>query len=318
MGTKMKKSTILFCILLTAISVAISADDNSGFVPENSVVFVTVSRMRDDDGMKWLRQSWHDSPRESTLRDFFNKITYHAVSVAVLPSVPGGKPKVLLIAVVDNGADLNLNYMDNVISSETTSSVKSSKESGTELRYVDNPDPENDYGAYAVVGNSILFGADKAVVEEALSGSPVAETPNFIQMTELLDVENDGLLFADNRDTRFADFLNPLESKWGLSLLLSSQDLAWMGSSFDVVDLNTVKGKIIFHTEDDSAIFDVQDDAEFLGEAFRRKFIAENIEYSSEVQVEGTTVTLEFEIEGLKSLWLRLFEGGVLSIIQPN
>ena len=56
----------------------------------------------------------------------------------------------------------------------------------------------------------------------------------------------------------------------------------------------------------------------FLGEAIKRKFIAEKINYSSEVRVKNRTVILTFTIEGIEPLWKRLFAKGVLSLIQPE
>jgi hypothetical protein len=101
-----------------------------------------------------------------------------------------------------------------------------------------------------------------------------------------------------------------------MSLLLSAGDLEWMASGFDVLDSNRVAGTIVFQGRAESAVPDIADDAEFLGETFRRKFTAEKIDYTSSVSIDGTLVTLDFEVEGLEPLWLRLFEDGVLSLIR--
>ena len=87
---------------------------------------------------------------------------------------------------------------------------------------------------------------------------------------------------------------------------------------FDVVDSTRVNGQILFKGVDDKHMNDIVDDAEFLGEAFKRKFIAEKINYSSEVKVKDRTVILTFTIEGIEPLWKRLFAKGVLSLIQPE
>lgn len=69
---------------------------------------------------------------------------------------------------------------------------------------------------------------------------------------------------------------------------------------------------------DASRIEEIRDDAEFLGEAFRRKFIAEKIGYTSKVEVKDKTVVLTFDIQGLEPLWKRLFEQGVLELFRPE
>jgi hypothetical protein len=46
--------------------------------------------------------------------------------------------------------------------------------------------------------------------------------------------------------------------------------------------------------------------------------MAEKINYTKNIDVTGTTVVLNMTIEGIEPLWLKLFEGGVLSLIKPE
>ena len=133
-------------------------------------------------------------------------------------------------------------------------------------------------------------------------------------MQSVLSTNQDGLLFTDNEATQFVRFLRPLEDKWGMSLLLSADYLQWMGASFDFIDSQRVSGKFVFQGKDTSHIEDIQDDADFLGETFKRKFMAEKIEYEGDVIVIDNTVTLDFQITGLEPLWTKLFKKGVLSL----
>ena len=90
-----------------------------------------------------------------------------------------------------------------------------------------------------------------------------------------------------------------------------------MGFSFDIVDSNRISGEFTFQGGPGASIEDIQDDAEFLGEAFKRKFIAERIDYSGTVEVKDMTVRLEFNIEGVEPLWKELYKKGPLSVIRP-
>ena len=103
-----------------------------------------------------------------------------------------------------------------------------------------------------------------------------------------------------------------------MSLLLSADYLQWMGASFDFIDSQRVSGRFVFQGKDTSHIEDIRDDAKFLGETFKRKFIADKIDYESNVEVNGTTVVLNIQIQGLEPLWTKLFEQGVLSLFQTG
>jgi hypothetical protein len=103
-----------------------------------------------------------------------------------------------------------------------------------------------------------------------------------------------------------------------MTLLLSSEYLEYMASSFDVVNASKVSGTFVFQGADRGRIDEIKDDAEFMGEAFKRKFMAEKIQYSSKVEVKDSTVTLTFQIEGLEPLWKKLFEQGVLNLFRPE
>lgn len=310
------KRLLVALVVLCALAAAAPAQQTWEHVPDGSVVFVTVSNLASDAGMSWLQSSWQNSPRESGLRTVFGSLSYDEVTVAVLPGSSGDRPRILMIAGLQ-GAAPPASAVDPILESEPDA-VREASAGGTTIRYVDAPSAGQDFTAHAVVGSAILLGADRTVVEDAIAGSPITANAGLTAMESRVEFANDGVLFADNDDTLFARFLAPLERKWGMSLLLSAQDLEWMGSSFDAIDSNTVEGTIVMKGNSTSAVPDITDDAEFLGEAFRRKFMAEQIAYESDVSVDGTTVTLSFQVTGLEPLWLRLFEQGVLSIIQPE
>lgn len=310
-----RRFTSLIAVTLVLVATTLGAQTTRNHVPNGSVVFVTVSDLDSDPGMSWLLSSWQASDRESGLRTVFGTVSYDEVSVAVLGTDSGGSPRMLMVASLLGSFPTSA--FDAVIQVDGAQ-IKEAAASGTTIRYIDSRPSDLDFGAYALQGNVVMLGADRSVIEEALSAGPISANQGLKSMGSLLELSSNGILFADNDDTLFADFLAPLEQKWGMSLLLSADQLEWMGSAFDVVDSNTIDGTIVFKGGAGSTVADIRDDAEFLGEAFRRKFMAEQIAYESDVTVDGNTVTLAFEMTGLEPLWLRLFEQGVLSIIQPQ
>lgn len=302
----------LTTVLLLCFASGLVSADTTGVVPDSSVVFVRVTRMQDDPGVAWLGSTWLDTDRESPLRDVLRDTRYQEAAVVVLPSDSDQR----IAMIIDLGGTPDTGVLDRAIAAD--GQTQNQSVSGVEVRVATNPIPGEDFTAYAIDGSTVVLASDPGAVAEVLGGSAMSGAAGFRQMAGEVDTSADGLLFADNENLRFADFLAPLERKWQMSLLLSAMDLEWMASGFDVVDANRVTGTIVFKGLGTAAVPDIADDADFLGETFRRKFIAEDIEYSSNVSIDGTVVTLDFTVSGLQPLWLRLFEQGVLSVIRPE
>jgi hypothetical protein len=204
---------------------------------------------------------------------------------------------------------------EKLIETKSGNSIQTASHKNTMIAYTTAEDV-GDYGAYAVVQNNILAAATLDILKMSLDGPAIGQTAGYRSMQSVLPVSQDGLLFTDNSGSQFVQFLRPLEDKWGMSILLSADYLQWMGASFDIIDTQRVSGQFVLQGKDTSHIEDIQDDADFLGETFKRKFIAEKINYESNVQVDGKTVVLNFQIEGLEPLWTTLFEQGVLSLFR--
>jgi hypothetical protein len=235
------------------------------------------------------------------------------MGVSILPSQPGGDRELLL--AINVGSSFNLNSLKKVIQTETSSEVLQQQYQSHTIYYNDDP---AEYNAAAAVGSYVLIGTSVTAIEKAIGENDFTQDGQYKDAAGKLSAEEDVILFGSNSSGQFAEFLDPLQDKWRLTLLLSADSLEWIGSSFDVADSNTIKGKIIFKSKDSGGVDDVADDASFIGEAFKRKFMAENIEYSSKVTVEGTYVTLTFDVTGLEPLWLKLFEDGAMSVISPE
>ncbi len=306
-----KRAVLLFAIAATAVGASAQTIDA---VADTSVVVVRISRMASDSGVSWLSESWLTTDRETPLRDLMCQVDYREAAVTVLPSGPGDPQRIVMIIETAGAPDASL--LDQTVLAGMPTSTTSA--GGSTVTFAPSPPQGEDFAAYAIVGNTLILGSDADAVSEVLAGSPVSGSAGYQQMATFVDTDSDGLLFADNEGQSFADFLAPLERKWQMSLLLSAADLEWMASGFDVINSNRVAGTIVFKGQNAAAVPDIADDAEFLGETFRRKFVAEQIDYTSSVSVDGTVVTLQFTVEGLEPLWLRLFEQGVLSVIRPD
>ncbi len=172
-------------------------------------------------------------------------------------------------------------------------------------------DPE-DISAYTCINGNVILGSGIDVLKRVImvvegKDRPVLQTKKFINMKTRLAKGLDGFIYLNNRDRKFTKILRQWEKEWHMTLLLSAESIESMGLSFDIVDPDTARGKMVFESGNEQALPDIRDDAEFVGEAIMRKFIAEKIEYTRRVAIDEEYVTLNFEVMGLKPLWARAF-----------
>ncbi|RKY67147.1 MAG: hypothetical protein DRQ08_00835 [Candidatus Latescibacterota bacterium] len=294
-------------IILFALMLSVGNAGTLDFVSDRCMAVVTARGAARDVGLSWLVDSWAHTPPEVPIRKLVADIEPDEVSLAIFPSgkmlvVLGawkGKPKTRDLEALIPGALGVVRYKEMEITFSTG---------------------EGAFSAYSLCRGNLLIGTDRKLIEEAADareGRSVEHLRSYSEMEGNLVQEGDIIFFADNRNQKFAEFLRALEDKWKMSLLLSADRLEWVGACVDVVDQDRVKGRVVFKSSDGRYIEDVRDDADFLGETFKRKFIAEGVVYSGHVDVKGEVVVLRFEAERLEPLWRKLFERGVLSLIRP-
>jgi hypothetical protein len=300
------------------VGLTVLATDTIEFVPDSCIAVVTISNLQSDQGLSWILDNWINSPRESPLRDFFRSTVPQEISVAVFPPKRESQLSLTLLMNFSKKTNIDLEKLNKVIASDNTATIRNISYKGSIIHYVEEKDPKNEYAAYCIFKDMIFISTDVSLLKEAIGGSSIKNSIGYKKLKAQFPQKGDGLLLADNKNHKFVKFLRPLEEKWKMTLFLAAEHLEWMGSMFDMVDSTRVNGQILFKGTDDPHMDDIVDDAEFLGEAIKRKFIAEKISYSSEVKVKNRTVILTFTIEGIEPLWQRLFANGVLSLIRPE
>ena len=310
------KFTFAMCLLLLILFIPIflEGSETLRFVPYSCFSVVTISNVQNDKGVSWLINSWITSPRESPLRDLLSSVSAQEISVALFPTQSTGSLSMLVVVNISKGQKVDKALLDNLIKTENGSAIQTTTHENTKIAYISAEDVI-DYAAYAVVGNNIIAAATIDILKASIDGPAVGQAVEYKNMQSVAAATRDGLLFSDNSKSQFVQFLRPLEDKWGMSLLLSADYLQWMGASFNFIDSQQVSGKFVFQGRDASHIADIQDDADFMGETFKRKFIAERIDYESKVTVDSETVILDFKIAGLENLWKKLFEQGVQAFL---
>ena len=310
----LKKITLISVVMLCLSGIS-SLFANPAYIPQSGIVSVKLHHINSDPGVSWLLTSWKNSDRESNLRDFVKTINFDTMGVSVLPSNNSSVREMLLVIEV-GGSDYDFNTLRRIIQENPDTPVLEQQFQGNTIYYANNE--LNDYDAFSVVDGTILIGTSLKAVEQGLGKASYTETKQYEDASKQISDDKDIIIFADNKNLQFAKFLEPLQDKWRLTLLLSADSLEWIGYSFDVLNSDSISGQIVFKGSNANNLDDVIDDANFIGEAFKRKFMAEKISYTSDVTVNNTYVTLTFESKGLEPLWIRLFEKGVMSVIKPQ
>jgi hypothetical protein len=311
------KYTFVVCLLSLLMLLAVDAEGVEAlkYIPDSCFSVVTVSNVQNDRGVRWLMDAWINSPRESPLRDLLSTVQAQEISVALFPTEGGEELHMLLVMRLPKGKEVPTELLDNLLETKSGGSLISSSYNGIQITST-TEQGFRDYAAHAAVQDIVLAAATPDILKSSLDGPSIERNAVYKNMRSEISSGQDGLLFINNDGGQFVQFFRPLEDKWGMSLLLSADHIQWMGVSLDFVDSQRVTGKFVFQGKDASHVVDIQDDAEFLGETFKRKFMAEKIEYGSDVQVDGRTVLLNLEISGLEPLWTKLFEQGVLSLFR--
>jgi hypothetical protein len=309
-----KKSFIVVSLFL-AVIFALPAAEVTDYLPESCISVLTIANLKGDPGLSWLLDTWIKSPRQSSLREIAKAPGIKDLAVAVFP-VKADFPSYILVAMKTvKGGKIDQDKLDKTLSPDKAAVVKTETYKGKTIGYYEGASTE-DFSAYCIIDDIVLFGSDSNLVKKALDENPVTKNATYKSVQGNFPKAQDGFLVAENKDGRFAGFLKPLEKKWSLSLLLSVNSLSWIGTSFDIVDSNKASGVIVFQGKPDlKDAKDIKDDAEFIGEAIKRKFAAEKIDYTSSVQVRDKTVTLTIKLEGLEPLWKKLLSDRVFSVI---
>ena len=315
------KIAYILCLLLIAtfIPFFLEGSETLQFVPDSCFSVVTISNVQGDKGVNWLINAWINSPRESPLRDLLSAVPAQEISVALFTTGKSGKFDMLVIVNMPKGEKVDKILLDNLIETASGTKMLTTLHKKSTITYTMDEEA-GDFAAYSVVKNNIIVSATLNILKTALDGSSIEKSDTYNEIQSVLAGNQDGQLITDNSNSQFVQFLRPMEENWGMSLLLSADYLQWMGATFDFIDSQRVSGNFVFHGIDNLHIEDIYDDAEFVGETFKRKFIADKIDYQSDVTVSSQTVILEFEMGGLESLWNKLFEKGVHSLfsIEPE
>jgi hypothetical protein len=318
----MKKSFIVLSLaLMLAASSFAAGYDTQKLIPAQAVAVVTVVNVQSDAGVSWMLGAWSKSKRQTPLKDLVKGISPQELSVAFLPESKDSPSRAIAVIALAKGASPDKALLEKAVGGSAGAKLEAASYKGATVYSAPGPAGSpasgSDFRAYAIAQDKLVLGSDAEAVKRALDGPAVDSSADYGKALAQAPKGMDATLFAENAQSQLAAFLAPRQKKWNMELLLSADALAYVGASFDFASSSKLTGTIVFQAAKADRIADVKDDASFIGEAFKRKFLADKIQYSGKVDSKDNTVTLTFQMDGLEPLWTKLFDGGVLELFSP-
>jgi hypothetical protein len=314
----MKKPLIALALAVLAAGSSFAAGyDTQKLIPAQAVAVVTVVNVQSDAGLSWMLGAWSKSKNQTPLKDLVKSLSPQELSVAFLPESKDSPMRALAVIALPKGASPDKALLEKAVGGAAGSKLESISYKGASIFSAPGGVALSDFGAYAMAQDKLVLGSDADAIKKALDGPAVDSSTDYAKALAQAPKGMDATLFAENAQSQFALFLGPRQKKWNMELLLSADALAYVGASFDFAGSSKLTGTIVFQAAKADRIADLKDDASFIGEAFKRKFLADKIQYSGKVDAKDNTVTLTFQMDGLEPLWTKLFDGGILELFSP-
>lgn len=294
-------------------------------VSPSAILFLKIENNPADPGISWLYNGWVKTPRKSDIREIAIQYSPSKGIVALYPTHSADQLSYAIILSYPRDIESDnsfTGYVKKALESDIKkgSSFTRYTTSYSSILYSRNTINHKNIG-YSFCSRHVTIGSDIPVIQNTINilkqrQSSIATQPDFIQLSQKLAFTPDILIYCQNDQQQFNRFLTLREKKWKIRLLLSGKDIRAILIGIDVVDTDKLRGTMVFKAATVKAIPDITDDANFLGEAIRRKFVEEKTKWNSKVTTSGDYVTLQFDIAGLKPLWQELFRSGGLSLVQ--
>ena len=322
----MKKICLLF-VLIAGMFLGVSnleAKTNEfSFIGKDADIVIFVNNDPDDTGFSYVTDLWRErfEIKETTTKNEAINELYAELPISTMVGA------VYLPQEAFNSAD-EPNYPDFLIAVELKSKeatfieamniilkkrkpLKTVTYEGHEIIYRDKQlEPyhgQKDIAAYVQVGKYFLMGMEPKDLCRAIDVYK-GSRPSFSDNKKVLKLikassDADMYLLVNNQGGLFSKNLRRWEEKEGIRVLLSSESIDALLFSVDLATDDAIKGDLVFMPKEDEDIISIEDDACFFEEIINRSFVKQDINWVSEVKVDGDNVALAFEGTGFKRIW---------------
>lgn len=294
-------------------------------VPDKTIIVAYVDANRDDAGLSYPLRLWKEMLDHRTeygkrekIKEIYDTLGHVEAVGAIFIDQRDTLQYIVIVKIVSKRDD-DRKEQFNIFQEGIKRLIKKKEEPQT-LSYLDHKiiysvdRYPSELSAYVCIDNDIIaVGTNVDLIKEVIrvrrrKANPFAVNKEFIDMKSRFFKGQDGFIYVNNKDGRFTEVLRKWEKNHHITLLLSGNFLEAIGISFDIVDEDTGKGKVVFFCRQKDVLFDdVQDDLRFFDEAIRRKFMFEGVNYTSNITVNREYAILNFEATGTKSFWTKVF-----------
>lgn len=309
---KMWVSSITLLLLI-----GVSYGGSSVNISKDALGFAEVNINQSDPGVRWMYNAWQNAKRKNSLKTIAGRYGTHAAIVGIYPSSGVMEFPYVIVSRIQPG--IHPANLEKIMASDIKGRYSPQTYNNISLSVGSKPDGRKfafyQNGASVVIGTS-LEALNKTIDVSNGKISSIKSDADWADLTNRLSGNRDMEFFFTNNSGQFASALARQERKWKMSLLLSSRSIQAISGGMNFVDGDRMTGVLVFKAKSPAAIRDIQDDANFLGEAIRRKFSKQKITYKRQVTVQGNYVTLSYEMSGMKPLFNELFRDGISSLLR--
>lgn len=294
-------------------------------VPDKAIIVVYIDANKQDPGLSYQLRLWRDKldrrgeyRKREQIKEIYDRLGHVEAVGAIFIDQSGTLQHIVIVKIVSKRADHKKEQF-NIFQEDIKRLIKKRKELqtlsylGYEIIYSVDRYP-SELSAYFCIDNDIIAVGTNVELLKEVVGVKKGEVRPLAKDKKLMSIKSkfikgyDGFLYINNKDMRFIKLLREWEQKHYMTLLLSGDFLEAIGISFDIVDADINRGRIVFIRRREGRLFDdAQDDVRFLDEVIKRKFMAEDVKYISKITIDGGYVILDFDIFGLEPFWLKVW-----------
>jgi hypothetical protein len=301
----MKKIFIPCALILLAVT-AVTAGELTAYIPKTGKTVYQLRHLSANPAWQPVldicRQKLGESqdPQLRVLSYIFKQFDFTEISGALIAPENGNNVLIIAPDLSGKAAQLNRFLIENLGTLVAVDQEwQKRNEAGANI-YFDRRGEENEkLTSFCVQDHKVLLASNSSLVNQLLrtGGKPdnITADPLYRELAASALKDYDGLVYIDNGKHDFSRELKKWEDNNKMVVLLSSDWIAGVFVSFKLTAADQVKGRIVFKTNDRAKLPLVRNDAQFLGEAAKRRYGASQLDIKSKVTENGSRVTLDFE-----------------------
>jgi len=322
----MKKACLLLVLIawlfLGAINLEAGTNEFS-FIGKDADIVIFVNNNPDDTGFSYVTDLWRErfmikeiTDKNAAVEKLYADLPVGTiVGAAYLPQEAFDSddkpvyPDFLIVVELKSKEATFIEAMNILLKKRKP--LKKVAYEGYEITYRDKQlEPyhgQKDIAAYVQVGKYFLMGMEPEDLYRAIDVYK-GTRPSFSENKKALKLirassDADMYLLVNNQKSLFSKNLSRWEEKEGIRVLLSSESIDALLFSVDLATDDAIKGDLVFMPKQGEDIVSIEDDACFFEEIINRSFVKQDINWVSEVKVDGDNVALAFEGTGFKRIW---------------